>query len=163
MKKFYAHTSKDLDDETSWHLLADHLKCTGDLASDFAKYFGLDIELLAKQAGILHDLGKYSCEFQQRLRGGARVTHSTHGAKEAIERYGKLGYLIAYAIAGHHTGLANGTGYDGGRTSLSQRLKDESLPELNSVWQKEITLASVNQFQKILKSVKDKSLFSVCF
>ena len=64
--KFYAHTSKDTD-EDSWHLLADHLNSTGNLADNFAKHFGAGVELLARQAGLLHDLGKYSSEVEQEL------------------------------------------------------------------------------------------------
>jgi hypothetical protein len=45
-------------------------------------------------------------------RGEAlRVDHSTAGARIAAERYAQLGRLLAYVIAGHHAGLANGTGH----------------------------------------------------
>jgi CRISPR-associated endonuclease/helicase Cas3 len=66
---------------------------------------------LACVAGLLHDLGKYAAEFQRKLAGeNLRVDHSTAGARIAAEKYRQLGRLIAYVIAGHHAGLANGTG-----------------------------------------------------
>jgi CRISPR-associated endonuclease/helicase Cas3 len=60
--------------------------------------------------GLLHDLGKYSPDVQRERLGkkdGKRVDHSTAGAVVA-ERYGSIGRLVAFCIAGHHAGLANG-------------------------------------------------------
>ncbi len=152
MTIFYAHALNNTD-EDKWHTLADHLRETGELASQCAAFFGTGMEVLAQQAGLLHDLGKYSRAFQDRLRGDpARVDHSTHGAREAVQHYKKLGYFIAYAIAGHHTGLANGEGYDGKRRALAERLADDrkALPELSPVWQEEITLADASALQQCL-------------
>ena len=151
--KFYAHSLGAVD-EDRWHTLADHLKDTGKLAGKFAAFFGEGADVLAQQAGLLHDLGKYSDKFQKRLQGDlSRVNHSTHGAQEAKERYGDLGYLIAYAIAGHHAGLANGKGYDGKRRALSERLENSDLPKLSSVWKEEIETELVDK-QSLCKSLK---------
>lgn len=68
------------------------------------------------------------------------MDHATRGAKVALERFGPLGYLIAYAIAGHHAGLANGVGDNGERTSLSVRLRGLGLPPLAPQWSKEVSL-----------------------
>ncbi|WP_390440170.1 CRISPR-associated endonuclease Cas3'' [Lactonifactor longoviformis] len=55
--------------------------------------------------GLLHDIGKYSKEFQLRLHGGLLVDHATAGAKELYNR----GYLIAaYCVVKHHSGLPDG-------------------------------------------------------
>ena len=166
LEKFYAHSLEDKGKD-SWHLLADHLNATGKLAGKFASFFGEGAEVLAQQAGLLHDLGKYSAEFQKRLQGDpSRVSHSTHGAQEAIERYKDLGYFIAYAIAGHHAGLADGKGYDGQRRSLGERLKDNDLPKLSPVWKKEIELADAKTFQKYLvnmKRCKEQQVFQCAF
>lgn len=68
------------------------------------------------------------------------MDHATRGAMVALERFGPLGYLIAYAIAGHHAGLANGVGDNGERTSLSVRLRGLGLPPLAPQWSKEVSL-----------------------
>ena len=162
----YAHSLPGTENKSNWHLLSEHLRETGRLAGEFAKHFGAGAEVLAQQAGLLHDLGKYSAEFQHRLQGDpTRVDHSTAGAKEAVNRYPKLGYLIAYAIAGHHTGLANGQGVDGQRRSLAERLKDE-LPTLSKVWQQEISLTEEKDFHKYLQGMtasKDQLTFQYAF
>lgn len=66
-------------------------------------------------AGLLHDIGKASKEFQHYIAESSDQTkrgpdHSTAGAREACSAYGdKLGKILAFAIAGHHAGLANGS------------------------------------------------------
>src|SRR6185312_15436553 len=80
---------------------------------------------------LWHDLGKFSAEFQQYIRGSSRhelgnnVDHSTAGAHEAVRRFDVLGHFIAYGIAGHHSGLLDAeTG-----VSLRARLQ-KTLPKL---------------------------------
>ena len=82
--------------------------------------------------GLLHDLGKAKPAFQAKLRGTKNsVAHSGEGARLAIEHYGGgLGKMMAYAIAGHHAGLANGSfRCEGGRptTPLDDRLAEAEL------------------------------------
>lgn len=106
MKKYYAH-SKDSSDKKAWQLLEEHLCNVAAMAGDFAKVFG------GKDwgfcGGMLHDAGKATDGFQKRLEGsGIRVDHSTFGARLAAENCGRLGVLLAYAIAGHHGGLPDG-------------------------------------------------------
>jgi len=135
--KYFAH-STERDDRANWQPLAEHLNSVGELASAFAEQFGG--QSLAYAAGLLHDLGKYTDDFQRRIAGDAiRVDHATHGARLAVERYQQIGTLLAYGIAGHHAGLANGI--DGGaRTALRDRLKGIGLPPLQDDWQREISL-----------------------
>ncbi len=58
--------------------------------------------------GLWHDLGKFSAEFQERLKGNPLpVDHSTAGARHCSD-INHFGPLIAYMIAGHHAGLADG-------------------------------------------------------
>lgn len=134
--KFFAHSVPDAD-ESFWQPLSEHLDDVGELAAKFGAAFGA--AEAARALGLLHDLGKYTPEFQQRLRGGKlHVDHSTWGAKIACERLGSIGRLLAYGIAGHHAGLANGAG-EGERTSLSARLQLD-LPTLDAIWQQEIEL-----------------------
>lgn len=105
---YYAHT-KEGKDESEWQELIDHLTRVGNYAAGFGRDAG--VSELAKIAGLMHDLGKYSKEFQARLRGSNRkVDHATAGAKELIHLYKDtpqqaLATLLAYCISGHHTGL----------------------------------------------------------
>ncbi len=116
---FFGHSATGLD-ESDWQRLSEHLQQVAALAGQFAAAFGA--AELGHCAGLLHDLGKYTDAFQRRLRGSAeKVDHSTWGARVALARYPSLGYLLAYGIAGHHAGLANGNG-EGRRTSLQERL-----------------------------------------
>src|SRR5258706_8055266 len=108
MADVFAHTGCK-NDRSDWHPLSAHLYAVAALAEERAAKFGA--APAGRACGLLHDLGKYSTEFQARLSGAtARVDHSTAGARLAAQRYGQLGRLIAYVIAGHHAGLANGTG-----------------------------------------------------
>jgi CRISPR-associated endonuclease/helicase Cas3 len=90
---------------------------------------------------LLHDIGKYSDEFQARLAGDpSQVDHSTAGAQLARQTSSKAGHLLAAGIAGHHAGLANGTG-GGERTPLLDRLS-VAVPDY-SAWRHEITLPAL--------------------
>lgn len=105
--EYFAHTV-DGSSEDAWEPLRRHLDEVGALAAERADRFGL--AAVAHAAGILHDLGKYSIAFQDRLHGrGGRVDHSTAGAAWALTHLGgTAGRLIAHAVAGHHGGLADG-------------------------------------------------------
>lgn len=106
MTDYYAH-SRPYDSpltETSkedWHLLREHLLSVGEEAARRASYWGHAEE--ARLAGLLHDMGKYACNFQRRLEG--RVTGVDHWSVGAFwaARSGAQG--AAYAIYGHHLGL----------------------------------------------------------
>lgn len=133
---YYAH-STPTSDKSDWQTLESHLTIVGQLASKRASRFNAG--LWGEVLGLLHDIGKYTAPFQRRLEGSPeRVDHSTAGAHIAIEKYPQLGYLLAYLIAGHHAGLANGRDI-GERTPLKSRLEAE-LPLLDPVWQDEIAL-----------------------
>ncbi|MFA5632192.1 MAG: CRISPR-associated helicase Cas3' [Porticoccaceae bacterium] len=139
---FYAHSAANRD-ESEWQKLVDHLIAVGKLAAEKASHFnGAE---LAEVAGKLHDLGKYCDEFQARLRGSPRkVDHATWGARVAKEKYPQLWPLLAYAIAGHHAGLADGMSSDRQQaiTPLAERLRQSPVTSLDGVWQREITLPS---------------------
>lgn len=104
----FAHSVPGDDTLHRWELLADHLSEVGALASHNSAAFGL--APFGDVAGRLHDIGKCSQAFQDYIRGhGPSPDHSTAGAIVAAEIYGpKLGRLLAFAIAGHHAGLADG-------------------------------------------------------
>jgi len=122
---FYAH-SKEGAPPDGWQPLEKHLKNVADLAQNMAQAFGAGP--WARAEGLLHDLGKGTQGFQQRLRGGPAVDHSSAGAQEALSRFGpKIGRLLAYAIAGHHGGLPDGV--NGETNDLASRL-GKTLPSL---------------------------------
>ncbi|MCC7390697.1 MAG: CRISPR-associated endonuclease Cas3'' [Phycisphaerales bacterium] len=119
---WFAHSSPDAS-HGDWEPLEDHLRLVAGGAApapmpgarEYASAFGAGC--WGELAGLWHDLGKYSAEFQQYLRdsvgGGAgdggrplrgSVDHSTFGAQHAMAG-GPTGALLAYPIAGHHGGL----------------------------------------------------------
>ena len=139
---FFAHSGLE-SDRSDWQPLSEHLRNVARLASEFAAAFGASD--CGYAAGALHDLGKYTTDFQRRLEGHSiRVDHATRGAMVAVERYGALGRLLAYGIAGHHAGLANGA-EAGERTALRDRLRGVGLPELLAGWDQEITLPALDR------------------
>lgn len=163
---FYAHSTGRLD-RADWQLLSDHLMAVGEWAGEFAAAFGA--QALAVVIGHLHDLGKYTLPFQERLRGNPqRVDHSTWGARIAQQRFGLMGQLLAYGIAGHHAGLANGQG-EGERTALSDRLAAE-LPALHPEWEQDIALPAQLGIPKTFKhygqdrqQARDRQPFQLAF
>ncbi len=111
---FYAHTVAGRP-EDDWEPLRHHLEEVGALAAARADRFGsTDI---ARAAGLLHDLGKYSRAFQDRLHGAkGSVDHSTAGAVWAKANLDPTwGRMVAHTVAGHHAGLADGLFDPGGR------------------------------------------------
>ncbi|CBL44981.1 Hypothetical protein HDN1F_13980 [gamma proteobacterium HdN1] len=155
---FFAHSTQRTD-KSDWQSLAEHLTSVGDLAATFASDFGA--HSLAQAAGLLHDLGKYTREFQSRLEGGAKVDHATWGAHVALELFGQAGILLAYGIAGHHAGLANGRGGEV-RTALEDRLKT-TLPELLPDWRRELALPDKSALWPIadFKPCRERGMFQL--
>ncbi len=133
MPEYFAH-SLEGKPVKEWHLLEDHLLGVAGLAKSFADEFGSGE--WACLAGLWHDLGKYSEDFQKMLLTSAdahietkpgRVDHSTDGAIHAVERFNKAGRIFSYLIAGHHAGLADWLTDTAGRKSLEQRLQNAEL------------------------------------
>lgn len=129
---FYAHSNSCGGKET-WQTLQAHSEAVGELCADFADSFGSGE--WARLLGRLHDFGKARSSFQGYL---ARVNglddeeydngahgHSGAGACLAVTRFGKMGRLLAYSIAGHHAGLPDWSGGENPNGALVQRLNDE--------------------------------------
>ncbi len=156
---FYAHSTASAD-KLDWQTLEDHLRTVGRLAAERADRFGA--VSWGEAAGLLHDIGKYTIPFQRRLEGSSeRVDHSTAGAHIAIETYPQVGHLLAYLIAGHHAGLANGRDV-GERTPLKNRLEAD-LPPLDPVWQQEISLPGGLSPPPHFQSRRDRGYFQYAF
>lgn len=119
-KTYFAHSLEGQPQET-WEPLSRHLRRTSALAGMFAAVFSA--RDWGRSAGILHDAGKYRAAFQHRIRGSSlRAEHASIGALLATRHFPKTtGLLLAYATAGHHTGLPNGG--DAGDADLDARLK----------------------------------------
>ena len=130
--------------------IKEHLEGTAKLSGEFAEKFG-------KQdwgycCGMLHDIGKYSIDFQKRILGenNYRIDHSTAGARVCLEKGGKYSFL-EYCIAGHHAGLPDyGNNYDESTDStlLGRRLKKLSDYQ---AYQTEIEVPAINSMPIDLK------------
>lgn len=107
-----------------WHSLEDHLRGTAELARRFAAPFGGGD--LAYWLGLLHDCGKASDAWQQRLvkvantRERVGIDHKTLGTRIAYER--GLG-RFALGIFGHHGGLLDSQSF---RDKFKKSLRDSS-------------------------------------
>ena len=99
MSTYFAHISEDGRKQS----IEEHLQGTVDRCAAFAKEFGAEEQ--GRFIGLLHDIGKYSDEFQKRLHGGPRVDHATAGAVESARAGAEWG---AFCIAGHHSGIPDG-------------------------------------------------------
>ncbi len=118
---------READGTIQW--LPDHLMGVSHLARGFASKVGLADQ--GELIGLLHDLGKYSEEFQNYLKSAVellnpdedeefvdakglkgKVDHSTAGAQLVWQEFSSLGQMgqivgqiLALCIASHHSGL----------------------------------------------------------
>lgn len=118
--------------------LIEHSNSVASLCADFSCDLVSDITILA---GQLHDIGKYSEAFQQRIRGSSiQVEHALAGAISVDSTcHDKIAALILkYVIIGHHSGLPDGgTAADlADSSTLQGRLKRE--PEDYSAYSDEL-------------------------
>ncbi len=160
MMGYIAHVRSNGDRQT----LQDHLCGVGAKASTHAAKIGLGTH--GELIGLLHDLGKYSEDFQSylksatgilnqdedeeyvdadRLRG--RIDHSSAGAQmvwRELEKRGPLGpiagQMLALCIASHHSGLIDCLSSD--RQSLGDDVftrrmgKTDERSHLTEAWRK---------------------------
>jgi CRISPR-associated endonuclease/helicase Cas3 len=103
---YYAHSLAGKPVET-WQRLEDHLRQVAELAEEFTVPFAPG---WGRLLGLWHDAGKYQRAFQEyisvdpeaHIKG--KVDHSSVGALIARERRAAM---AAFAVAGHHGGMAN--------------------------------------------------------
>lgn len=156
--KYLAHRDQESEREQS---LIDHLEKTAELAGQYAEAFG------AYQwgycAGLLHDIGKYSQEFQRRIRGSEeQVDHATAGAQLCHEKKGYYS-LLSYCIAGHHAGLAD-TGTRNDRSNMPTlygRLKKQ-IPDYNA-YKGEIQIPQLMELPFVIQNRKEAGFASAMF
>jgi len=155
---YYAH-STDRKDKNDWQFLKDHLENVADIASGFSREF--NAEQFGYASGLLHDIGKYSPEFQRRLDGtNIRVDHSTAGAQEARKLYGIFqSRILEYIITGHHGGLLN---YGTKECGLDERLSRSFLPDY-SAYKSEILAPDLNKVRPSLTPINNKMGFAISF
>lgn len=104
----YYGRKAEIEGETTYQLLKEHLENVAELCEEFIS------PITSKKIGIvlgyLHDVGKYSEDFQRRIRGeNIRVPHADGGAKILEQYYSNTANpiyrLMTYVVYGHHNGL----------------------------------------------------------
>ena len=94
---YLAHISSDGARAQS---VAEHAFNTAGLCGKLARVFHMEEQ--GRLIGLAHDTGKCSIPFQERLKGGRIVDHSTAGAYECAKIDA---FWAACCVAGHHGGL----------------------------------------------------------
>ena len=98
--KYIAHSENSNGEEQS---MVQHSEGVAELMKSFA--LANDFAEIYSYCGLLHDLGKYSTEFQKYIRSnGNKEPHARWGAYMALKS--KL-INIAFPVIGHHAGLPN--------------------------------------------------------
>ncbi len=133
--KYHAHSLPGRP-RHEWETMEEHLHAVSSQCSAFADAFAS--AEWGQLAGLWHDLGKFSEQFQQYLAKTAEsdvhaaelrgtVDHATGGAQWAVQSYNARGTILAHVIAGHHSGLLN---YHGELSTacLKNRLTKEVAP-----------------------------------
>ena len=129
---FFAHSLPDRP-PAEWQSLNDHLRNVAELAAEFARPFGG--QEWARLAGLWHDLGKYSPEFQKKLYDAngiechletkpGRVIHSQAGghlAQKILDK--RFERILCWLIMGHHAGLADYSSSDSGTRALEPKMR----------------------------------------
>lgn len=143
---YIAHIRKSDGEE---QLVKDHLKEVQKLAEGYGEKIG--VKHLAGLAGMLHDVGKYSNEFQEYLRYAVAhpedyskrgtVDHSTAGGRvlynepkeNIIQEW--LGMIVGNAIISHHGSLGDYLSPVNLRSPYLERVSEKELPEFKEVSQ----------------------------
>lgn len=91
-----------------------HLTGTAKLAEQFASAFGKRKQ--GEMAGYLHDIGKCSQLFQERIRDPEHTKKCDHSTAGAVEAFSRRQLGVAMCILGHHGDLLD----MGGKMSTSE-------------------------------------------
>ena len=154
--QFIAHRRKSGECQT----LADHLLKASELTGSFSAKIGLGLS--GQLIGLLHDLGKYSLDFQQYLCSAVgileqdidenyvdprakkgMIDHSTAGAQtlwQELSQRGRIesavGQILAVCIASHHSGLIDCLAVDGTDHFSTRMQKSDRQSHRSEAWEK---------------------------
>jgi CRISPR-associated endonuclease/helicase Cas3 len=161
-KKYIAHKRADGTEQS----LETHLQNVADKTSFFSAQFGCPT--CGSVIGYRHDAGKYSAEFQTRIKEhGPKVDHSTFGAI-GLKNLPGLRMFLGMPIACHHTGLINTMLSDNSTTpkTFQERMSDTYVipsvsVDLPSIKQGDKTFnACVQERNSKIANVKDTFAYS---
>jgi CRISPR-associated endonuclease/helicase Cas3 len=157
MNTYYARTVEGKP-KSAWQTLPEHLDRVADRASAYANAFGS--RDWGHCAGLWHDLGKYSAEFQAKLDGKQiQFEHSGVGAAFASGKHKERGLPLAFAIAAHHAGLADFFNSEPGFPKpLKERLNDNGalMQELSQLFPSQIVNQQIPELPQFLSVPQTK-------
>lgn len=151
MKKFIAHI-RESDNEIQ--TVKEHCYGVSEKASIFSKKIGLSS--FGKVSGLLHDLGKYSEEFQDYILNGTpeqkgKIDHSSAGAQFIWNNNDlkdtAVNQLVSLCISSHHSGLIDNLTHEG-EPSFRQRMSKVIPITCNTAEEKRLKIRAI----KILES-----------
>jgi len=174
VKIFIAHKENGKEQTVKEHLFE-----TAELSSQFAKKIGLT--KMGYLSGLLHDLGKYSDEFYNRIvNNGEKCDHSTAGAQMIAKLFNEIDLknknaiceILELIILSHHSGLIDEVDFNGSTPRINRLTKEIHLNDILKNADKEILekandfvgIDLFNEFNSVLQiiannSEKSKSVF----
>lgn len=159
--KYLAHTKdgKTFTKEEDCQTLEVHEKNVSISAKEYADIFGAGRE--AEIIGAVHDEGKRSCEFQQRIRGEWKrpVKHAVIGAKLLKKNIKDWGEFYGMVVDGHHAGLKN-LGNALSKTDGSYYASLASAPPIPEYCEKELSIDYSGNFKSLRHD--DKAFRGFC-
>lgn len=145
-EEFIAHIRRNEDGTwASPHRLLAHILGTANLTETFAEEFHSGT--WGKAVGLAHDAGKGRLLWQNylQLKTGyydeeahlegkrGKIPHAIHGAVLAERLFGKgIGRILAYCIAGHHSGLPDWSSANGQASLQFQQTQVKDLDSIDS-------------------------------
>lgn len=135
--EYLAHISEERKQS-----IREHLFGTAELAGKFAERF--EKGDWGYFCGMLHDIGKYSFAFQDKILSDSNkmVDHSTAGARVCWEKGGMYPFM-SYCIAGHHAGLPDyGSSSDPGSAPTLEGRRKKRIEDY-SAYKKEIEIPEI--------------------
>ena len=146
-KDFIAHSENEMGIKQT---MAEHSTGVAKAMREFA--LSESYADLYEFCGMIHDIGKYSLDFQRRISGeNIRVKHSIYGAI-----YAKNNSLleVAFPVFGHHTGLPDNSEI---RQAIMAELNsdDGKYSEIFANWKKDNNGAVCNPDDEAFRNLSD--------